>query len=304
MGRELVRQLAAEGCHVATCDISEQNLAETLELVSTDGSTARVSTHIADVSSEADLVRFRDELQEQHDTDQLNLLFNNAGIGGSGSFCTDPREQWERTFRILWDGVYLGVRTFLPLMMAAPEAHIINMSSLTGLWASLGPSTPATAYSAAKFAVRGFSEAMIVDLSINAPHVKISVVFPGHVGTPMSLNTLRHFAGGESNLLSEVQVERIRAQLLAVGRDPMKLTDESIQVLAVERARRFQDEAPLGPAEAAATIIEGVKAGKWRILVGDDARMVDEMVRAEPDEAYTPEFFAKVQKLVNWNFAG
>ena len=65
-----------------------------------------------------------------------NLLFNNAGIGGGGSMITEPREVWERTFNVCWGGVYLGVRTFLPLLIASDEGHIVNTSSVNGFWAS------------------------------------------------------------------------------------------------------------------------------------------------------------------------
>ena len=130
----------------------------------------------------------------QHQTDHVNLLFNNAGIGGGGSVITDPREVWERTFNVCWGGVYLGVRTFLPLVIASDEGHIVNTSSVNGFWASIGPDRPHTAYSAAKFAVKGFSEALITDLRVNAPHVKVSVVMPGHIGTSIVENSMRHGA--------------------------------------------------------------------------------------------------------------
>jgi NAD(P)-dependent dehydrogenase (short-subunit alcohol dehydrogenase family) len=121
----------------------------------------RVTTHVADVSIEDHLLRFRDELIEQQATDKIHLLFNNAGIGGGGSLFTNTREQWERTFNICWGGVYLGVRTFLPLLVKASEGHIVNTSSVNGFWASIGQGIPHTAYSAAKFAVKGFTEALI-----------------------------------------------------------------------------------------------------------------------------------------------
>ena len=77
----------------------------------------------------------------------MHLLFNNAGIGGGGSLFTNSREQWERTFNICWGGVYLCTRAFLPMLMKADEAHIVNTSSVNGFWASLGPDVPHTAYS-------------------------------------------------------------------------------------------------------------------------------------------------------------
>ena len=129
----------------------------------------------------------------------IHLLFNNAGIGGGGSLFTNTREQWERTFNICWGGVYLGVRTFLPLLVKADEAHIVNTSSVNGFWASIGMGVPHTAYSAAKFAVKGFSEALINDLRLNAPHVKCSVVMPGHIGTSIVSNT-RQVQNGSDRL--------------------------------------------------------------------------------------------------------
>ncbi|HET9159623.1 MAG TPA: SDR family oxidoreductase, partial [Caulobacteraceae bacterium] len=157
MGRELARQLAAEGCNVATCDVSQKNIAETAALIEKDRPPqgTRVTTHVADVSDEAQLVRFRKEAEERHQTDKLNLLFNNAGIGGGGSFVNDSREEWERTFNVCWGGVYLGCRTFLPMMLGADEGHVVNTASVNGFWASLGPHVSHTAYAAAKFAVKG-----------------------------------------------------------------------------------------------------------------------------------------------------
>jgi NAD(P)-dependent dehydrogenase (short-subunit alcohol dehydrogenase family) len=260
MGRELVRQLAAEGCHVATCDLSVEEMAETQRLALADAPDGTVvTTHVCDVSDEASLIEFRNAVVTQHQTDHVNLLFNNAGIGGGGSMITDPREVWERTFDVCWGGVYLGVRTFLPLVIAADEGHIVNTSSVNGFWASIGPDRPHTAYSAAKFAVKGFSEALITDLRVNAPHVKVSVVMPGHIGTSIVENSMRHGA-------HELDME----------------TAEMVQLMS----DMFRDQAPMTAAEASTEILDGVRAGRWRILVGDDARKLDEAVRAHPEIAY------------------
>src|SRR5258705_5446667 len=86
---------------------------------------------------------------------------------------TSSRDEWERTFNICWVGVYNCTRAFLPMMLKAEEGHIVNTSSVNGFWASVGPRIPHTAYSAAKFAVKGFTEALITDLKINAPHIKM-----------------------------------------------------------------------------------------------------------------------------------
>src|ERR1700691_2794013 len=191
MGRELARQLVAEGCNVAMCDVSAEAMAETKRLCEVEKlpQGLRITSHIADVSIEDQLQRFRDELIEQQAIHKIHLLFNNAGIGGGGSLFTNTREQWERTYNICWGGVYLGVRTFLPLLLRADQGHIVNTSSVNGFWASVGPGVSHTAYSAAKFAVKGFTEALINDLRLNAPHVKCSVVMPGHIGTSIVSNS-------------------------------------------------------------------------------------------------------------------
>ena len=120
MGRELVRQLAADGCSVAMCDISESAMAETRALAEKEATgDARITSHVANVSVEEQLTSFCREVAERHQTDALNLLFNNAGIAGGGSFVAGSREEWERTFGTCWFGVYYGCRAFMPMLIAA-----------------------------------------------------------------------------------------------------------------------------------------------------------------------------------------
>src|SRR5256714_3190805 len=302
MGRELARQLVAEGCNVVMCDISAEAMAETKRLCEsvTLPQGLRVTTHVADVSIEDQLTRFRDEIVEQQATDKIHLLFNNAGIGGGGSLFTNPREQWERTFNICWGGVYLGVRTFLPMLVKADEGHIVNTSSVNGFWASVGMGVSHTAYSSAKFAVKGFSEALINDLRLNAPHVKCSVVMPGHIGTSIISNSRKIQSGTESDRLSDNEILATRQRLKGMGVDTTSMSDEGIQDWAVDRARSFRDEAPTSAAAAAKIILDGVKAERWRILVGDDAHRLDERVRQTPDNAYEAEFYQSFAKEVGW----
>ncbi len=108
MGRELVRQLVAEGCNVATCDVFAEAVAETKRLCEADRlpQGLRITTHIADVSDDAQVQRFRDEVAAQQETDKIHLLFNNAGIGGGGSMVVSSREEWEKTFNVCWGGVH------------------------------------------------------------------------------------------------------------------------------------------------------------------------------------------------------
>src|SRR5690348_1357608 len=252
MGRELARQLVAEGCNVAMCDVSLEAMAETKRLCEREKlpQGLRVTTHVADVSIEEHYKRFRDELIEQQQTDKIHLLFNNAGIGGGGSIVTSTRQQWERTFNICWGGVYLGVRTFLPLLLRADEGHIVNTSSVNGFWASVGMGVPHTAYSAAKFAVKGFTEALINDLRLNAPHIKCSVVMPGHIGTSIISNSRKIQSGTDSERLSDNELLSARQRLKGMGIDTAPMSDEDIQKIALDRARSFRDEAPMSAAAA------------------------------------------------------
>jgi NAD(P)-dependent dehydrogenase (short-subunit alcohol dehydrogenase family) len=263
MGRELVRQLAARGCSVAACDIEADSITQATELSAGDGSQAvRVSGHACDVSDEAAVMRFREEALAAHGREHVDLVFANAGIGGGGSFIADPREQWERVFAVDWWGAYYTARAFLPLLIAAPEGVLVNTSSVNGFWASLGPGVPHTAYSTSKFALKGFTEALIEDLRVNAPHVRAVLVMPGHVGTNIVGNSLR----------------------------AMGVTDEDL----VEQANAgFRDAAPTSAARAATIILDGVRSGAWRILVGEDASKLDQYVRAHPEEAYDYEELAR-----------
>jgi NAD(P)-dependent dehydrogenase (short-subunit alcohol dehydrogenase family) len=302
MGRELARQLVAEGCNVAMCDISMSAMAETRRLCEVERlpQGLRITTHIADVSLEDQLLRFRDELAEQQETDKIHLLFNNAGIGGGGSLFTNTREQWEKTFNICWGGVYLGVRTFLPMLMKADEAHIVNTSSVNGFWASVGMLRSHTAYSAAKFAVKGFTEALINDLRLNAPHIKCSVVMPGHIGTSIMTNSRKIQSGTDSDRLSEAEVALMRERLGMAGMDTAKMSDEQLQAFAAEQARAFLEDAPTTAAQAAKIILDGVKAERWRILVGNDAHRLDERVRERPEAAYDLDFYQSFAAEVGW----
>jgi NAD(P)-dependent dehydrogenase (short-subunit alcohol dehydrogenase family) len=290
MGRELTRQLAAAGCSVATCDVSAENMAETKALADAEATHgATVSTFRADVADEAQLAAFRDHVRAAHATDHIHLLFNNAGIGGGGSFVGDGRDEWEKVFAVCWGGVYLGTRTFLPLLLAADEGHVVNTSSVNGFWASLGPAIPHTAYSAAKFAVKGFTEALITDFRVNAPHLRASVVMPGHIGTSIVFNSGQYFDRHPKELNSE-HIADIRDRFGRQGVDLSAASDEDIRNMVVQRAESFRDDAPTTAAQAATIILDGVRRNEWRILVGDDAHVVDELVRTDPVNAYEQSF--------------
>jgi NAD(P)-dependent dehydrogenase (short-subunit alcohol dehydrogenase family) len=169
------------------------------------------------------------------------------------------------------------------LLKNASAGHIINTSSVNGFWATLGPGRPHTAYSAAKHAVKGFTEALMEDLLINAPHIQCSVVMPGHIGTEIAGNSMRTQSG---------IADELRLVLADLGIDHKSLTDDQVIELA---SANFRDTAPMSSAAAAQAILDGVRAGKWRILVGEDAQFLDESVRADPENAYTAGFYKMLQ---------
>jgi len=263
MGRELVRQLAADGCSVAACDWNDGAVADSVAMAragAQDG--VRVSGHGCDVSEEIQVQRFRDELLREHAADHVDLVFSNAGIGGGASFLESSREEWERTFAVDWWGTYHCARTFLPLLIASGDV-LVNTSSVNGFWASLGPRMPNSAYATAKFAIKGFTEALIEDLRTNAPQVRVALVMPGHVGTDILANTRRAHGTPEPEDMSAVRIERA-----------------------------FREKG-LTAAAAATIILDEVRSGAWRILVGEDAKALDAAVRARPDAAYD---YAKLAK--------
>src|SRR5260370_22859451 len=242
MGRELVRQLVAEGCNVAMCDVFAHTMAETKRLCEAVRlpQGLRITTHIADVSDEAQVQRFRDEVAERQDTGKIHLLFNNAGIGGGGSMIASSREEWEKTFNVCWGGVYHNTRAFLPMLQNADEGHICTTRSINRFWASIGPRLPHTAYNAAEFAVKGFTEALIADLRINAPHIKCSVVMPGHIGTSITANSRKIHSGNDSDAMDARQIANARTRLAAMGSEVSALADEDIQKIVAERERRLR----------------------------------------------------------------
>lgn len=269
MGRELVLQLLELGCNVATCDLSDHALHELVERAESISSGAKAVTCVADVTDVKSIEAFRYVILDSFQTDHIHLLFNNAGVGGGGSFVTGSPELWERTFNICWGGVYNCSRMFMPLLVAAEQARIINTSSVCGFWAYMNPSTPNSAYSAAKFAIKGFTEALITELRLNAPHVECSVVMPGTIGTPLFANSSEILTG--------------------------KVSERTAQV-----TNQFLDTASTTAAEAASIILDGVRAGNWRILVGSDAQELDKRVRALPEEAYETEFYDRLRKDGAW----
>jgi NAD(P)-dependent dehydrogenase (short-subunit alcohol dehydrogenase family) len=295
IGRELVLALSTAGCHVAAGDINMAALEETQGLAEAAAPAGtRISLHVCDVSREDQVQSFCAAVRQQHDTAFINLLFSNAGIGGGGSFVTGEREEWDRTFAVCWGGVYNCARAFMPLLVASSEGHIVNVSSVNGFWGSMGQGIAHTAYSAAKFAVKGFSEALVTDLRLNAPHVKVSVVMPGHIGTSIVANSQRAHSGTDALDMDAEQAATMRKLWQSIEPAAAQLSDDDVRQLAHGRHLQFRDQAPTSAAQAATIILDGVKAERWRVLVGDDAVALDKMVRAEPESAYELAFFERM----------
>ncbi len=288
MGRELVYRLADSGAHLAICDMNPETLEQTVsQATQKAASGAQISSHICDVSDPAQVAAFRDAVVEQHQTDHINALFNNAGIAGGSSFVVDDqREAWEKTFAVCWGGVYNCSRAFMDLLVRSSAAALVNTSSINGFWATVGPAQEHTAYCSAKFAVKGFTEALMIDLAIHAPHVSAHVVMPGHIGTSIVINSTEVHGG--------IDVADMRKTLARRGVSPDGFSDDEIREIITQLGQSFLNDAPTSAGQAADVIIEGVLAGNWRILVGNDAHVIDEAVRADPVNAYTEDFLDKL----------
>ena len=257
-----------------------------------------VTSHVCDVSDEAQVQRFRDELLEQHASDHVDLVFANAGVFGGGSFVKDSRQEWERTFAINWQGVYFCARTFLPLLIASGDGVLVNISSVAGFWATAGDRAPISAYSTSNFAIRGFSEALIEDLRSHAPQVRVVVVMPGVVNTGIAENSRRVLGLPDFEQLTDAELmemipEVARAIFVGMGVLAEDFSADDLRQAIPRLKDAFRDQGFL-PAQAAAEVLNGVRSGAWRILVGDDARMLDEQVRANPQAPFNYEKYPEM----------
>eukprot|EP00937_MAST-01D_sp_MAST-1D-sp2_P006078 g6078.t1 len=294
MGRELAVQLAREGASgVAICDVRTDELAQTKALCVAAGTSASlvVTAHTVDVTSAEAVARFCDEVRAAHG-DVLEVLINNAGIATSGSFADMPAARFDRTFDVSWRGTLLMTRAFLPMVLAAKPARawIVNLSSINAFWNCLGPARwplptpPHAPYCAAKAAVRAFSESLLFDAKQNFPHVQVVAVHPGHVGTDIA--RLAEKAEGAQAL------ERMRnaAKLHGITGGERMGAAELTEAFGVA----FRDAAPTSAAEAAAQILGGMRSGSTRVLVGEDAVVVDWLCRLFPRLVYDDWFIVGV----------
>lgn len=294
IGRELALQLVRAGAHVAICDLFSDQLAPVKAECEAQAAGGRVSVHACDVADEAQVIAFRDAVLREHATDHVELLFNNAGIAGGGSFIEVERSVWERTFNVCWFGVYYCTRAFLPLLIKSSEACLINVSSINGVFAR-GREGPHTAYCSAKFAVKGFSEALLTDLRTHAPHVSLVLVMPGHIGTSIVVNTMRSQGLKQPKDMTPEEQAGLRLALTARNIPHAALSDAEVTALVQSQVDNFRDTAPISAAQAAAQILEAVRDKRWRLLIGEDARALDRAAREHPDELYDLAFLEQLR---------
>ena len=242
IGRALALNLATEGCHVAIADIHETGLKETADKVRSSG--VRVTTHMVDVAKREQVKRYADEVVKAHGS--VHLLINNAGVGIIETLEDVSYEDFEWLIGInLW-GVIYGCKEFLPYLKQQPSAHIVNISSVNGIFTNPnnGP------YCTSKFAVRGFTETLAQELSDT--NVKVSCVHPGGIQTNIASNFRFYKAA-----------------------DPTLGRDDAVAFFNRVIAGTTADK-------AAQIIIAGIKKDKLRIMVGTDAYVMDWLKRLLP----------------------
>ena len=258
IGRALAKELAARGADLALADRDEAGLATVAAEI---GNARKVTTHRVDVSVPSDIAAFAEAATTAHPG--LNIVINNAGVALLGNFTEVEEAQMEWLMNINFWGTVHATRAFLPYLAARPAGHIVNLSSIFGI---IGPPGQ-TAYSASKFAVRGFSESLRHELQMAASPVRLSVVHPGGVATNIARNS--------------------RAGSL--------MTDNGRRVEAIERFDRI---AKTTPAEAARRIIAGIEKNEPRILIGGDARLMDLLQRFRP-ATYWAVLARRIEKMAN-----
>jgi short-subunit dehydrogenase len=250
IGRALALELTARGCDVALADRDDAGLA-TLAAEISHVHSQKVTVHRVDVGEPRQIEEFAQAAIADHPG--LNIVINNAGVALMGQFDEIDQAQMDWLMNINFWGVVHGTRAFLPHLNGLREAHIVNLSSIFGIIAPPGQ----TAYAAAKFAVRGFSEALRHELAAAASPVRLSVVHPGGIATNIARNS----------------------------RTGVGMTDNARRAQSIER---FESSARTTPQAAALRIIQGIENNQPRILIGNDARLMDLLQRIRPATYWAP----------------
>lgn len=260
IGRALALELAARGCHLALCSHSNQvALADTARRARAQGVT--VTTRKVDVSRRAQVHAWAGAVARDHG--KVNLIVNNAGVGFAGTVNGTDYADYEWVMGVNYWGVVYGTKAFLPHLEAAGEGHVVNISSVFGLFAQPGMS----AYNSSKFAVRGFTESLRQELDLAKNGVSATCVHPGGIRTNFAA------ASRMSTTVSEL-----------TGTDP------------AQSAKDFEKFFRTTPEDAARAILDGVRRNARRVLVGVDARGADAMQRLLP--AFYQNFVTAAARLL------
>jgi NAD(P)-dependent dehydrogenase (short-subunit alcohol dehydrogenase family) len=237
IGRALAVELARSGAKVAISDVDTEGLAHTEELLKAIG--APVKADRLDVTEREAFLAYADAVKEHFG--KVNQIYNNAGIAYTGDIEVSQFKDIERVMDVDFWGVVNGTKAFLPHLIASGDGHVINISSVFGLFAV--PSQ--AAYNAAKFAVRGFTEALRQEMALAGHPVGVTTVHPGGIKTAIARNATA-----------------------AEGLDPKELAQAFDRQLA-----------RTSPERAAQIILDAVRKNRARVLVGTDAKILDAIVR-------------------------
>lgn len=242
MGRTLALNLAARGCHLAISDVNEAGLAETAQMAAKFG--VKVTATRLDVSNREAVFAWADQVVAEHG--RVNLIFNNAGVALAAHVETVKPADFEWIMGINFWGVVWGTQAFLPHLRKAGEGHIINTSSLFGLL-----SVPLNGtYNSSKFAVRGFTEALRMELDMAKCGVSATCVHPGGIRT---------------NIAKTARIDGTTAKKISNMDEAMAKFDKMLNATTAE--------------SAAQQIIRAVEKNQRRVLVGMDAKFMDKVVR-------------------------
>jgi NAD(P)-dependent dehydrogenase (short-subunit alcohol dehydrogenase family) len=240
IGRAIAISLSRRGCHLALADLNGAELARTAELAATPA--LRISQHHVDVADRAAVAAFPGNVLSQHRG--VDVLVNNAGVALGGTFEQVSEADFEWLFEINFWGVVRMTRAFLPHLKASDDARLVNLSSIYGLISPPGQ----TAYSASKFAVRGFSNALRHELA--GSRIGVTVVHPGGIATAIARN----------------------------ARIPNGFPAEEVK----DRIKSAEKLLTLPPEAAGEIIVRGIEQRKPRVLVGSDAKLIALVERLAP----------------------
>jgi len=241
IGRALAVELAKRGAHLALSDVDEVGLAETVSLC--EGYGVKVTSTKVDVADRDAVFEWADQVVDEHG--RVNLIFNNAGVALGALVESMSVEDFEWLMDINFWGVVHGTQAFLPHLKATGDGHVVNISSVFGL-----VSIPTqSAYNAAKFAVRGFTDALRIELEIEDCGVSSTTIHPGGIKT---------------NIARSARIDEHAAELSGDVGDPGDM---------------FEKIAMTKPAKAAKQILAAVQKDKRRALIGPDAKVFDLMSR-------------------------